>query len=389
MTKRMALLIGIDDYSSQSRLSPLRFAEADVDLMSEVLQSKAGFITRTLKGQDATHDRVLRTLREFYEEEDLASFVFYFAGHGEMMLEVGRFCLHCFGSEAEDTMGTIALSEVAQRIRNKIPAQSAALIVDACRSGMYRSSCRGGAGALSYSVVSELKAISDEVPRVWEEPPLTYPRDQYLVTFLSCGPGQVSYEDSELGHGIFTYGLVQELRGCKATAPLEALRKRIGDFTRARCKQKRLLPVQTPEWIEPSFSGEFFLGPEPSEVVCPVMPPPNGERRAMRRFEMALPVRARLAHALENVIVGKTGDISAHGLSMFSEFPISVGHDIAFEITVPTGLPSNEQTVVSTQGEIVRVEMGRESGNRGWKLAATIRRYKFTDSPGASTETHT
>jgi len=383
MKKRIALLIGINDYGPDSGLSPLRFAEADVDIMSDILHTKGEFTIHTLKGPAATHDAIIRTLRRFYSEEDLGLFLLYFAGHGEMMFEIGKFCFHCFGSEAEDTIGALTLSEIAQRIRNKIPAPSAALIIDACRSRMYRStSRRGSLKGFGHSVVSDLKSISDEVPRFWEQPPLDSPQDQYLVTLLSCGPGQFSYEDSELRHGIFTYGLVQELRGSQGAVPLGEIRKRVGDFTRARCRYNNLFPLQTPEWIEPSFSGELFLGAEPSEVSDPDSQRLVGtDRRSLRRYEMQLPVKARLAHGPENVIPTVTEDISAHGMRIISEYPASVGHDITMDVTMPSGISETQaQVCVRTKGKIVRVETATAKHRRTWKIAATIAAYKFLDA---------
>ena len=57
MPKRLALLVGINDYGDDSGLSPLNFAEADVDLLSAVLIGKGGFDTTVLKGRDATQPK--------------------------------------------------------------------------------------------------------------------------------------------------------------------------------------------------------------------------------------------------------------------------------------------------------------------------------------------
>src|SRR5271166_4827565 len=107
MPQRLALLVGINDYGDSSGLTPLSYAEADVDLLSSVLSEKGGFTTTVLKGKAATHDGVVRALRRFYDQEDVGLFLLFFADHGEMLSEIGKFSLHCFGSEAQDTIGTL------------------------------------------------------------------------------------------------------------------------------------------------------------------------------------------------------------------------------------------------------------------------------------------
>lgn len=375
MPKRVALLIGINDYGDDSGLSPLNYAEADVDLLSTVLVEKGGFATTILKGRDATHDGIIRALRQFYDQKDLGLFVLYFAGHGEMLSEIGKFSLHCFGSEVQDTIGTLTLSEIAQRVRDKIPAPSAVLLIDACRSRMYRGTQpRGADKGLSASAIADLRTISQhDLPRFWEPESTHQFQEQFLITFMSCGVGQYSYEDSALGHGIFTYGLVQELRGCRGAIPLSDLRKRVGDFTSAHCRAKKLAPMQIPEWIEPSISVEVYLGEEPPHKSREAFSPSTVERREARRFELSLPCKLMLTHSPENVFPVQIKNISYRGALLESDYPLSEGQEVWMELIIPNQISRSGDKFIRLIGKVVRMERK----NYKWMCAVAIQNYKF------------
>jgi Caspase domain/PilZ domain len=374
MPQRLALLVGINDYGDSSGLTPLSYAEADVDLLSAVLSEKGRFTTTVLKGKAATHDGVVRALRKFYEQEDLGLFLLFFAGHGEMLSEIGKFSLHCFGSEAQDTIGTLTLSEVAQRVRDKVPAPTAVLIVDACRSRMFRGPQRRGPDeGLAAAAIADIRQISELLPRFWEPESVLLPQEQFLVTFLSCGVGQYSYEDSTLGHGIFTYGLVQELRGCRGPIPLGSLRKRVGDFTRAYCIDRRLAPVQIPEWVEPSVSGEVYLGEEPTRRAVSSTSGSVSERRSALRFIMTLPAKIKLVHSPENIFSVRVRDISYLGMFLESRYPIVEGQEISMDLCLPAQIALAVDIHIHVLGTILRVDREKDK----WLAAVRITDYKF------------
>ena len=85
MGERQALIVGINEYGEESGLVRLRFAEADAATFAETLERVCGFETSLLRGAEATPERIARSLRRYYQEEDLELFLFYFAGHGELI----------------------------------------------------------------------------------------------------------------------------------------------------------------------------------------------------------------------------------------------------------------------------------------------------------------
>jgi hypothetical protein len=266
MGKRAALLVGINEYGKDSGLHALHYAEADTELLATTLEDNCSFTTKILKGEEATLLKITQELRVFYERKDLDLFLFYFAGHGELIPEVGMHCLHCFGSEARDSIGTLNLFEWAIRIRDKIYAPHSILVVDACRNRVYRDTQARGTGlGLDAKVCSELKWASDAPQDFGTRTKTTMYVPRLLFTLLACGIGQVSYEDHELRHGIFTHALAEEIKTNGQRLPLGQLRKRVGDQTWRRCVDKGWHPVQIPEWVEPSLSGEVFLADVPTD----------------------------------------------------------------------------------------------------------------------------
>jgi hypothetical protein len=269
MVEQAALLVGINDYGAGSNLRRLKYAEDDARLFAATLEEVFRFRTVTLLGEAASRAEVMRVLKGFGGEDDLDLFLFYFSGHGELLRGAGTHCLHCFGSEARDTIETLNLHEWSQRIRTDVPARQSLLVVDACRDEPYRDVQIRGAAGLDYSVVAALKAASGAARDIGVAARPARGRAHLQFSFLASGAGQVSYEDDALRHGIFTHALVETLRSQGRTRPLNEVRKAVGGWTYEWCRSRKLSPEQVPEWIEPSLPGDLFLGaaPSPARIV--------------------------------------------------------------------------------------------------------------------------
>jgi len=98
------------------------------------------------------------------------------------------------------------------------------------------------------------------------------------------------------------------------------------------------------------------------------------ERRASRRFTMALPVTLRLdgpSGAQEQR--AQTRDVSFRGLYFFSEKSFEAGTQIEFVLTLPKEITMAGDVNIRCYGHVVRVEP--RTGNQG--VAARIERYDF------------
>ena len=91
---RLALLVGIDRYQQpdQGEWKRLHGCENDVELVRELLKTRFGFRDqeiRTLRSEEATHERIVRTFHEhlIQQAQPDTQVVFWFSGHGSQILD--------------------------------------------------------------------------------------------------------------------------------------------------------------------------------------------------------------------------------------------------------------------------------------------------------------
>lgn len=105
----------------------------------------------------------------------------------------------------------------------------------------------------------------------------------------------------------------------------------------------------------------------------------NGtERRASRRFTMALPLAVRSAGpsgAVEQR--GQTRDVSYRGLYFLTDAGFETGTEIEFILTLPKEITMAGDVHIRCFGQVVRVE--QHNSRRG--VAARIERYEFLPAP--------
>ncbi|PYU14710.1 MAG: hypothetical protein DMG29_09000 [Acidobacteria bacterium] len=105
----------------------------------------------------------------------------------------------------------------------------------------------------------------------------------------------------------------------------------------------------------------------------------NGiERRASRRFTMALPLTVRSSGpegAVEQK--GQTRDVSFRGLYFLTDGRFEPGSEIEFVLTLPKEITLAGDVYIRCFGQVVRVEP--HNGRSG--IAARIERYEFLPAP--------
>jgi hypothetical protein len=98
------------------------------------------------------------------------------------------------------------------------------------------------------------------------------------------------------------------------------------------------------------------------------------ERRASRRFTMALPLILRLYNSSGPVEKrGETRDVSFRGLYFWTEEDLETGIPIEFVLTLPQEITMTRDVNIHCFGRVIRVETRRQT--RG--VAARIERYEF------------
>jgi hypothetical protein len=210
---RWAVVIGVGGYES-SDIPKLRYAVPDAESIYQVLTGAAGFKKEhVLLLTDKTERRpTLRNIRwalgtflaRSARKDDMV--VIFFAGHGAPEadlrgLERDGLAKYLIPSDAdsEDLYSSALPMDELQTIFGRIEAERVVAFLDTCYSG-----AAGGRTFLAK------RTRSSQVDDLFLER-LTRSKGRAIIT--ASRPGEVSMELPELGHGVFTYYLLQGLNG--------------------------------------------------------------------------------------------------------------------------------------------------------------------------------
>ncbi len=208
--ERWAVVIGIDRYKDPA-INTLRYAIADAEAVFRFLTTKGGVKpanARLLLNQDATQRNIRQTLGDFLRQKALKDdeVVIYYAGHGTTEPDQGAEgglakYLVPWDADPQSLFSTAIPMEEIDRIFGRLSARKILMIQDTCFSGG-----AGGRTFLAKGLTVRSAAITD---RFLQE--LSQKEGRMILT--ASDVNQVSEEDPVLGHGIFTYYLLEALNG--------------------------------------------------------------------------------------------------------------------------------------------------------------------------------
>lgn len=243
---KWAILVGIDQYQNDE-ISTLRYAVADTKAMKDALIG-AGFpasnvftMTGDAGGPDApTSLNVIKRLSSLSDRigpDD--TFVFYFSGHGYQQ-EAGHFLATIDADPTDpDTLekSTLPIALLKKRMA-RIQAKRAIFIIDACRNDPERGK-GGGNNTLTDSFSRDLQLVAKS----------TAGGQSGSAVLLACSEGQRAWEWPEKGHGVFTYYLMEGLKGAAADARGEVTMNELGDYVQTQVADWSLrnFKKQTPD----------------------------------------------------------------------------------------------------------------------------------------------
>ncbi|UPS90780.1 tetratricopeptide repeat protein [Bizionia sp. M204] len=196
--KKHALIIGISDY--QEDKLKLNYAHNDALLFNDYLKRVENVPEENmvlLTNEDAVAINILRELKKLLNTVETDDTVYiYFAGHGDVVDDFGEKAGFLLAADANANQeyyagGSIPLALLNNRVIGNITNKNAQviLILDACRSGfIFEEGTQKNLGTI--------QAMFENATKI-----------------LSCGPNELSYEDSAIKHGYFTYYLVKGLMG--------------------------------------------------------------------------------------------------------------------------------------------------------------------------------
>lgn len=219
--KNWALVIGINDYDDSTfqfegvtgRFPKLNYCVADAEAWKDLLAPHYSHV-KLLLDQDAMYGKIKEAFTEWLSQAPPdALVVIYYSGHGYHQRdrdgdeEDGQDEAWVPVNFAKE--GRLVIDdELASWIR-ALPARRVVLISDSCHSGTLERGLRtfqllGGAKA---SLVPLTDGIVEDFSR-------SSARDiGKLVALQAARADEYSYEDSRLGHGLFTYFLLRAFEG--------------------------------------------------------------------------------------------------------------------------------------------------------------------------------
>jgi serine/threonine protein kinase len=212
MTARagVALLIGINEYLRGDQIPALRFAVRDAETLADLLADDdvcrfASENVRLLTGPQAGRDELVRCLGDWLPRQARGAelTVIYFAGHGLVRRDGEREegYLLPFDAGPDDLAShAISMADVA-RFVDRLESSAVVVCLDCCHAGQIV--CRAGPTGLR-DATRDLEFRPDMLQGITG-------KGRFLLA--SCDAGQKSVESTQVRHGLFTYHLLEGIRG--------------------------------------------------------------------------------------------------------------------------------------------------------------------------------
>lgn len=246
---RYSFHIAVEKYQDSS-ISSVDYAEADAKGLAAALQLHHFEPNQTLllnaQATKAATESKLRTAIKRLTKDD--TFFLSYAGHG--FAKLGENFITCYDTQPTDAVATsISLQDIYKSFRAS-PCQRIAFFLDSCESGILDLPSRS---IFSHMRPTELEDFFNSA--------------EFCVCFASSETFQSSYSTSSLKHGVWTYHVIEALKG-DAPAALEN-----GRYLTAASLQDYLslsvpktiarsfpTPVhQTPRFYGTQTSGTFLI----------------------------------------------------------------------------------------------------------------------------------
>jgi len=190
--------IGVENYLEATKISSVKYAEADVREFAKVLEQH-GFAAddrHLLINAEATQTRIRSVIRTTLDSLGEGDTVYiYFAGHGVGISGINY--VSCYDSRISDLPGTcIDISWLFERCKAS-SCKKIVLFLDSCRSGMIGP--EGIRDIYTEFDVAELRKF--------------LAKSEHCVCFAACKTDQSSWPSAEFGHGVWTYHLIEAFDG--------------------------------------------------------------------------------------------------------------------------------------------------------------------------------
>jgi uncharacterized caspase-like protein len=206
--QKWAVIVGTSEYLNRG-VPPLRFADKDAEAFANFLQTPEGGAfqpdhMRILLNKNATLAGLQEALIDFLQQAiDKDLVIIYFAGHGlpDPARPQNLYLLTYDADPARLGTTTFPMWQIEDVLKRYISSKRIIVFSDACHSGgLSVDFATRGMDATKSNLINQYLA---DLSRSKEG----------IVIFTASAAGEVSQEYPELGHGVFTYYLLEGMKG--------------------------------------------------------------------------------------------------------------------------------------------------------------------------------
>jgi len=279
---------------------------------------------KLLTNENATRGQIVEAIEWMGRRVTSEDLVYiFFAGHGEIDGQ-GRAYFMPYNADPSLPYDLgLRADRFLEDLKTSITAKQMVFFIDACHAGAALVP-----GGTTGSSRSSGKNVIPNILGLWQK--FLSDSDAINMGILSAGSNQLSWEDHELEHGLFTYFLIKGMEGaadieCDGTITAQALFRYVTDNVEKRSKElySEQTPIVSPSW-EPRFPlAMYAVAPSTKRPCVPAVVAPGGtpkaapirsssfrESRAAIQFESVRGESARLVQFLHGMPKG--ADLHVH-----------------------------------------------------------------------------
>jgi uncharacterized caspase-like protein len=267
---KYAIIIGVEKYQDSS-ISQVVFAEADAnDFSVTLVQHGFALVNQViLTSAQATKNVIeskLRLLLRRLKDDDVL--YFFYAGHG--FSKNGANYITCHDCQRGDLANSsIALQTIFSQLKSS-KCNRVVMFLDACESGM--------------TATADMRGIYSVLTR--EELEDFFRSAEYHICFAACKEDEYSYPSNKLGHGVWTYHVLQALGG-HAPLALEA-----NNIVSPRSLQN-YLSKEVPTWLalnrtDGAIQTPWFYGTQSRDFMIADVGPVLAKRKLTKTQDRVL-----------------------------------------------------------------------------------------------------
>lgn len=284
-----AVVIGVSRYKNLPDKQWLQFANEDARLFADFLKSnRVGLLPeniRLLLDEEATTTNIKSAIGSWLLDRASANDTVYifFAGHGYVDRRNDGYLISYDANPDELYATAYSMRDLARIVNDRLEVRHLVLFTDACKSGYL------GAEGLGQSRALEHNRINDALKEIVAEN-VAVNASRFILN--AAGSFELSFEGEQWGggHGVFTYNLVEGLRGAAdRNADSRVTANEILDYVRDKVRLETA-DRQNPIVGSTLYSGDLVLSTSGGSGPAPAMVAPVAAADSFRPVPALAPV---------------------------------------------------------------------------------------------------